>query len=171
MSGGAKRNSDTLNTIGIVVIGLCGSVLVYVSIVLLQAFYVKDSRQVQMMADYGGQDADFQRGRSDELAKISQCSNVMGAAGTDASKHTIRIEDAMRLVVADARKDPSTLVPALGRADQPTIQAKFGRPQPLAAPAPADAAPAPADAAPAPADAAPAPADAAPAPAAPGSAR
>lgn len=165
MSGGAKRNSDTLNTVGIVVIGLCGSMLVYVSIVLLQAFYVKDSRQVQTMADYGGQDTEFQRGRSDELAKISQCSNVMGAAGTDASKHTIRIEDAMQLVVADARKDPSMLVPALGRADQPTIQAKFGRPQPLAAPAPTDA-PAPA---PAPADgAAPAPADAAPAP---GSAR
>lgn len=149
MSGGAKRNSDTLNTIGIVVIGLCGAVLVYVSIVLLQAFYINDSSTVQLMADYGGQDTDFQRGRADEVARISQCSNVMGAAGTNTSKHTIRIEDAMRLVVEGARRDPAALVPELGRADQPTIQAKPGRPTPLAAPAPADAAPAVAPAAPA----------------------
>jgi hypothetical protein len=121
-------------------------VLVYVSIALLQAFYMNDTSDVQTMADYGGQDTEFQRGKADELARITQCSNVMGATGNNASKHTIRIEDAIRLVVEEARRDPSMLVPEFGRADQPTIQAKFGRPKPLAMPATPAAAPAPAPA-------------------------
>ena len=43
---GPKRNPDKLNTIGIVVVGICGAVLVYVTIVALQAFYVNDTWQV-----------------------------------------------------------------------------------------------------------------------------
>lgn len=35
---GPHRNPDKINTIGIVVVGICGAVLVYVSIVALQAF-------------------------------------------------------------------------------------------------------------------------------------
>ena len=54
----APRNPDKLNTIGIVVVGVCGAVLVYVSIVALQAFYMTDTAGVQTMADYGGQDSD-----------------------------------------------------------------------------------------------------------------
>jgi hypothetical protein len=147
MSGGAKRNSDKLNTIGIVVVGVCGAALVYVSIALLQAFYMNDSSDVQMMADYGGQDTAFQRTRADELANISQCVNQMGAqGGAGGSTHKIQIEEAMRLVVEDSRRDPSTLVPLFGRADKPTIRAKFDRP-PLNAPAPAAPAPAAGDAA------------------------
>ncbi|MEZ4361796.1 MAG: hypothetical protein R3B48_16525 [Kofleriaceae bacterium] len=134
MSGGSKRNSDKLNTIGIVVVGVCGSVLVYVAIALLQAFYMNDTSDVQTMADYGGQDTDFQRARADELARISTCSNVMGAAGGGESKHTIRIEDAMRLIIDDVKRDPAMLVPEYGRADQATIEAKFGRPSALVAP-------------------------------------
>src|SRR6187549_891015 len=99
---GPKRNPDKLNTIGIVVVGICGAVLAYVSIVLLQAFYMNDSSDVQMMADYGGQDTDFQRIRADELSHITQCANVMGAAGGGDSKHSIPVDHAMRLVVDDA---------------------------------------------------------------------
>ena len=40
---GPKRNPDRLNTIGVVVVGICGAVLVYVTIVALQAFYVNDT--------------------------------------------------------------------------------------------------------------------------------
>jgi hypothetical protein len=169
MSGGAKRNSDKLNTIGIVVVGICGAALVHVSITLLQAFYMSDSSDVQTMADYGGQDTAFQRTRADELGNITQCVNQMGAAGgTGASTHKIQIEDAMRLVVEDARRDPAMLVPQFGRADKPTIKAKFDRPEPLDAPAPAPAAPTdPAAPAPAAGDAA-APGAAAAAPAAAG---
>ena len=40
---GPKRNPDKLNTIGVVVVGICGAVLVYVTIVALQAFYMNDT--------------------------------------------------------------------------------------------------------------------------------
>jgi hypothetical protein len=145
MSGGTKRNSDTLNTIGIVVVGICGAVLAYVSIALLQAFYMNDTSDVQKMADYGGQDNDFQRGKANELTNITQCSNQMGTA-TTASKHVIRIDDAMKKIVDEAKNDPSMLVPELGRAEKTTIQAKFGRPVLKTAPAapPSDGAAAPA---------------------------
>ena len=53
---GPKRNPDKLNTIGVVVVGLCGAVLVYVTIVALQAFYMNNTSEIQTMADYGGQD-------------------------------------------------------------------------------------------------------------------
>src|SRR5204862_47262 len=53
---GPKRNPDRLNTIGVVAVGICGAVLVYVTIVALEAFYVNDTSGLQTMADYGGQD-------------------------------------------------------------------------------------------------------------------
>ena len=53
---GPKRNPDKLNTIGVVVVGICGAVMVYVTIVALQAFYMNDTSEIQTMADYGGQD-------------------------------------------------------------------------------------------------------------------
>ena len=53
---GPKRNPDKLNTIGVVVVGICGAVMVYVTIVALQAFYINDTSEIQTMADYGGQD-------------------------------------------------------------------------------------------------------------------
>jgi hypothetical protein len=45
---GPHRNPDKINTIGIVVVGICGAVLVYVSIVALQAFYMDDSSDCRM---------------------------------------------------------------------------------------------------------------------------
>jgi hypothetical protein len=52
---GAPRNSDKLNTLAIATVGVCASALVYVSIALLQAYYVNDSAGITTMADYGGQ--------------------------------------------------------------------------------------------------------------------
>jgi hypothetical protein len=153
MSDGTKRNSDKLNTIGIVVVGICGAVLAYVSIALLQAFYMNDSSDVQTMADYGGQDTEFQRIRAEEFSRITQCTNVMAAMGGGGeNKHTVPVDHAMRLVVDDARRDAAMLVPLFGRADKPTIKAQFDRPVPLTAPAPADPALAPAPGTPVPAD-------------------
>lgn len=133
---GPKRNPDKLNTIGIVVVGICGAVLVYVTIVALQAFYMNDTSEVQNTADYGGQDITAKGHKADELRNISE-------VGKNASGDTvhIKIEEAMNLVIRDAAKDPSHLVPALPPATKPTIQPVFGRPKTLAAP-PAPAAPA-----------------------------
>src|SRR5215470_8846440 len=69
---GPKRNPDRLNTIGVVVVGLCGAVLVYVTIVALEAFYVNDTSEVQNTADYGGQDTASRSLRTDQLSKIGE---------------------------------------------------------------------------------------------------
>ena len=131
---GPKRNPDKLNTIGIVVVGICGAVLVYVTIVALQAFYMNDTSLVQTMADYGGQDKTALGHKADEMRNITE----VGKGATPDTFH-IKIEDAMALIVRDAAKDPSHLVP-LAASTKPTIEPMFGRPKPLgAAPTPAPA--------------------------------
>src|SRR5690242_12592469 len=119
---GPKRNPDKLNTIGIVVVGICGAVLVYVTIVALQAFYMNDTSEVQTAADYGGQDMTAKGHKADELRNISE----VGKNSSGDTVH-IKIEDAMKLVVRDAQKDPTHLVPALPPSTKPTIQPVFGR--------------------------------------------
>jgi hypothetical protein len=122
---GPKRNPDKLNTIGIVVVGICGAVLVYVSIIALQAFYMEDSAGVQTMADYGGMEKPAAGHKADELRNITEVGK--NANGT----YHMKIEDAMQLIVRDAAKDPSHLVPALPPSTKPTIEPTYGRPTPL----------------------------------------
>jgi hypothetical protein len=135
---GPKRNPDKLNTIGVVVVGICGAVLVYVSIVALQAFYMNDTSEIQTMADYGGNDKTAQSIKTSQIHNISEPAKNAAAPGK-AETYRINIDDAMRIVVEQAKVDPSTLVPSQGRADKPTIKPIFGRPQPLAVPAPTPA--------------------------------
>jgi hypothetical protein len=131
---GPKRNPDKLNTIGIVVVGICGAVLVYVAIVALQAFYMNDTTAVQTEADYGGMEKPAAGHKADELRNITEVGK--NAGGTVHMK----IDDAMALIVRDAAKDPTHLVPALPPSTKPTIEPTYGRPKPLggAAPAPAE---------------------------------
>lgn len=142
---GPKRNPDKLNTIGVVVVGICGAVLVYVSIVALQAFYVSDTSQLQTMADYGGNDTQARSLRAAQVHNITEYG--ANAAAPDKPKtYRVNIDDAMKLVVESAKVDPSTLVPTQGRSDKATIKPIFGRPQPLVTPAPTPApAPTPTD--------------------------
>jgi hypothetical protein len=133
---GAPRNADKLNTIAIVVAGVCGSVLVYVSIVLLQAYYANDSAEVQTMADYGGQDTDFRSLRTEQLGHIGDYrGNAAPAPGSGKEQtFTMPIDRAIELIVPAAKADPAMLVPTQGRADKATIQPIFGRPKALTAP-------------------------------------
>lgn len=142
---GPKRNPDKLNTIGVVVVGICGAVLVYVTITALQAFYMNDTSEIQTMADYGGQDQTARGKRADELRNIGEAAANAGNAGT----YRMKIEDAMKLVVEDAKKDPSHLTGSkLPASTKESIPPKFGRPA-IGGAAPADgagsAAPAPTD--------------------------
>jgi hypothetical protein len=122
---GPKRNPDKLNTIGIVVVGICGAVLVYVSIVALQAFYMNNTSEIQTMADYGGQDQTARGKKADELRNIGEAAANAGTAGT----YRMRIEDAMKLVVEDAKKDPAHLTGSkLPASTKESIPPKFGRP-------------------------------------------
>jgi hypothetical protein len=137
-----KRNADRLNMIGVVVVGICGAVLTYVSIALLQAFYMDDTEQVESAKDFGGQDSMARDLRAKQIAIIKPTQATRSAAGT----FNIPIERAMELVVQDFAADPAKLVPTQGRSDKPTVQPIFGRPKLLgqggAGAAPTGAAPA-----------------------------
>lgn len=126
---GPKRNPDKLNTIGVVVVGICGAVLVYVSIVALQAFYMNDTSEVQTMADYGGQDTVHQSLRATQTNVIEDCGpNGKPEAGKQQT-YRIPIKYAIKLVADEAKVDPANLVPTQGRSDKPTILPIFGRPK------------------------------------------
>ena len=133
---GPKRNPDRLNTIGIVVVGICGAVLVYVSIAALQAFYMNDTSEIQTMADYGGNDTVVKSMRSAQIHNITD----VGSNPADPKRPTtyhIDVKDAMKLTLEAAKVDPANIVPAVGRSDTPTVQPIFGRPKPLATTPPA----------------------------------
>src|SRR5204862_2459475 len=103
-----KRNPDRMNMIGVVVVGICGAVLVYVSIALLQAFYMNDTSDVETNAAYGGQDVGAKSIRDEQMLNIT--SHPQGGV-QHGDTVSIPIERAMELVVAEAQKDPSSLVP------------------------------------------------------------
>src|SRR6185436_11823128 len=107
---GPKRNPDKLNTIGVVVVGICGAVLVYVTIVALQAFYVNDTSVIQTMADYGGQDVTAKGHKADEMRNITEAGRNAPGPGQEAT-YRIPIDNAMKLVVDEAKQDPTHLIP------------------------------------------------------------
>jgi hypothetical protein len=151
---GPHRNPDKLNSIGIVVVGICGAVLVYVSIVALQAFYMNDTSEVQTMADYGGQDTTAKSLRAQQMENLQRFAPQAAPQApkegpTPPQTYTISIDDAIPLVVRSAKQDPSNLVPAIGRAVTPSVKPIFGRPHLLNEPAPGAGSAAPAGAAPA----------------------
>ncbi len=145
---GAPRNSDKLNSLAIVTVGVCASALVYVSVILLQAYYSNDTAQIQTMADYGGQETSALSLKSAQMNNISEYVNKMGTPDNPKSSHQVPIALAMELVAADAKKDASNLAPGIDPASKkPTVAPIFGRPKPLGtlppgAPAPAAATPA-----------------------------
>lgn len=121
---GPKRNPDKLNTIGVVVVGICGAVLVYVSIVALQAFYMNDTSTVQSKADYDGMDVTAKGKKADELRNI----NEVAANGNGTFR--MKIDDAMKGVVEAAKTDPSHLTGGkLPPSTKESIPPQFGRPK------------------------------------------
>ncbi len=140
---GAKRSADTLNTIGIVVVGVCGAVLVYVTITALQAFYVNDTSDIQTMADYGGQDMPVKNLRAQQMGSINEYGTnpapAPAKAGETQKLQTYRmpITDAKKKVAEEAKHDASNLVPAVGPSDHPSVLPIFGRPKPIPGAAPA----------------------------------
>lgn len=124
---GPKRNPDKLNTLGVIVIGICASVLVYVTIVALQAFYMQDTSQIQTMADYGGNDTHFR------TMKAAAMNNITEYGKNPDGTFRINIDVAMKKVAEDAKTDPAGLVPGT-RSETPSAEPIFGRSKPLAAP-------------------------------------
>jgi hypothetical protein len=138
---GPKRNPDRLNTIGVVVVGVCGAVLVYVTIVALEAFYVNDTSEIQTMRDYGGQDTAAQTLRADQLKNLADHNEPNGIAPGAPQTYRIPIDVAMKLVTRDAKTDPSHLTgSATPPADKQTVPvpgtAAAAVPAPTPAPTP-----------------------------------
>ena len=130
---GPKRNPDKINTLGIVVVGICSAVLVYVAIVALQAYYANDTSEIQTMRDYGGQDL------TAKTHKAAEMQNITEKGGKNGANYKISIDEAMRDIERDAKTDPAHLIPALPKSDKPTIEPVYGRPKTLSTPAPAPA--------------------------------
>jgi len=127
MSAGAHKQEDRLNNVTIIVVGICGAVLVYVSIVALQAYYAYDTAATDAQATYGGQRAFYETVRASEELAIS---------GTgDPGTFKMPIGQAMKLVAVEAKGDAANLVPTIGRSDVPTSLPVFGRPQDIPPPA------------------------------------
>jgi hypothetical protein len=126
MSGTGKRGADKLNIISVVVIGLCGAILTYVSIVALEAYYMDHTSSVERTKAHEAPNS--MRNRIQDLQKI----NLDGT-----KEGTLAIEEAKKLVIADAQRDPSVLIPGKPSV-KPTVEAQYGRPATLqAAPPPA----------------------------------
>lgn len=118
MSATGKRGADALNIIGIVTVGVCGAVLTYVSVILLEAFYMNDTSQVERQTAF------------EAPQSLRNTVSALGRGNLDGTKEgSIAIDEAMKLVVADAAKDPSNLVPSVGASTKPTVKAMYGRPE------------------------------------------
>ena len=149
MSDTGPRGVDKLNILGIVTVGVCGAVLTYVSIVLLEAFYMTETSEIERQRAFEAP-ASLRN-----TVKAAHLTNLNGD-----KEGTIAIDRAMELIVAEAANDPSNLVPAVGASKTPSVLPEYGRPGPVPTAAPAT--PPPAEPAPAPAPAtepAPAPAE------------
>jgi hypothetical protein len=136
---GPKRNEDKLNTIGVVVVGICGAVLVYVTIVALQAFYAGDTSEVQTMADYGGQDKHAREARVAQLGNLNAPTKANPGGGAHQT-YSVPLAISMKHVAEALKADPKSaghLVPGIGPSNKPSTKALFGRAPALGAPTPA----------------------------------
>jgi hypothetical protein len=165
MSELPRKAPDRVNTFGVVLIGLVAAVLLWVSVVALQAYYYGTAGKLESERGAAGKSREVRDLKAQQRAELAEGKYVDAKKGIV----TIPIDDAMKLVLHDAKAGAPSLVPAIGAHDQPTVPAVSGRPpdnvQPPTAPGGATegvAAPAGGGAAPAPAPAA----GSAPAPAA-----
>ncbi len=120
-----RKQTDTLNTVAIVVIGLAGALLVYISAVALQAFYRNESTELLAQRDSWGMSSDLDALRSEQEAKL------IG-----------KLEPAEQAVIAQLRSGRGgSLVPSVGSQDKATIPPVVGYYDPMKGTAAAPQAP------------------------------
>jgi hypothetical protein len=123
-----KRGSDTLNMIGIVTVGICGAVLTYVSIILLEAFYMTETSSVERQRAFEAPQS---------LRNMRLADHEGNLRGDKAG--TISITSAMKIIATEGANDASRLVPALAgdpAYNKPTIKPEYGPSVPLVPAAP-----------------------------------
>ena len=120
-----KRGADKLNIIGVVAVGICGSVLTYVSIVALEAYYMNETAAIERSHAHEAPNS------MRTTIRANQETNLDGV-----KEGTISIDKAKALVLKEYRADNSELIPGKPSV-KPTVEAWYGRPPTLKAPEPA----------------------------------
>ncbi|WP_428262872.1 hypothetical protein [Haliangium sp.] len=136
-----EKQPDQPNVLGLIVIGLSGAFLVYVSFIGLQAFY--EVEYATLAAEREAEDISL----AYDTLHGEQEAKLEGYRWLDQSQGRVSlpIDQAMARVVETAHAQPgAVLVPAVGPHDTPTVPAAAGRPpdgvQPPPAPAPTESA-------------------------------
>jgi hypothetical protein len=124
MSGLPTKAQDRINNFGIVLIGTVAGVLLWVSVVALQAYYYSSAGEVEKQRDAEGKGREMRDLHAQQLADLQDSKYLDPAKGVV----TIPIDAAMSLVLEDARGGAGSLVPAVGAHDTPTVRARWGRP-------------------------------------------
>lgn len=124
MSELPKKAEDRVNTFGVVLIGLVAAVLLWVSVVALQAYYYSTAGKLESERGSSGKSREVRDLKAEQRAYLQEGKYVDPKKGIV----TIPADDAMRLVLRDAKSGEPSLVPAVGAHDQPTVPAVSGRP-------------------------------------------
>ena len=151
-----RKEEDKVNLVMIILIGVCGSLLVWISIVGLQAYYDATAGVEEERQEVQGQDVAFKGQRGAQLARLQKAGDRSPNAGPKFGKRwTIQIEAAEALVIRDHTS--ATLIPGMPPI-QPKGEAVYGRAEITIPPADGDSGTAPASPTAAPADGSEAPA-------------
>ncbi len=131
---GAKKNPDRLNTIAIVTVGLTGSVLVYLSIIGIEAWYLNESSAVDHVAKFGKQAETRATLKAEQVGKITEPRLGVVYGPNNVQLYTTPIDAAKELIIRDAKVDPANLIQVIARSEKATIEPWFGRPRLIVAP-------------------------------------
>jgi hypothetical protein len=135
MDAHAPKKNNTLNTIGIITVGVVGSVFVYVAIIGLQALYVSETSAIATVKSFGAQGEVKASLRAEQIGNITEPRTRAPFGPDNTPLYAIGIDAAKALIIRDAG-DPSRFVPAVAPSVKATIAPAFGRPQPLPPPPP-----------------------------------
>lgn len=120
---GKRKAEDKMNMVNVITVGVVGVLLVWVSIVALQAYYKSTLDAEEQRRMTANQDVQLRETRSAQQAVLSGYTTRSSAAyGKQLA--VIPIDRAMDLVLAEAKADPgASLAPEAGTQDKATIEA------------------------------------------------
>ena len=124
MSEGVERNEDNVNGFAIAVVGISVAIVLYASIVALQAYYKQSENPEEQRRQSANQSDAMRNLRASQQAELDESSYVGG--GTEFA--SIPLSDAMKKVVVDERAHKPTLVPVVPAHDKATVPAIPGKP-------------------------------------------
>jgi outer membrane protein OmpA-like peptidoglycan-associated protein len=128
MSNLPKKAEDRVNTFAIVLVGTAAGILLWATMVALQAYYLNTAGEMEAERDgveLARERRSVEATQQANLARLERNEEFANAAEVC---YRTPIELAMANVVADAQAGKTTLVPAVGAHDKPTLVAIPGYP-------------------------------------------